>query len=89
MSGRRVNDSMGNHIANQFVKELAKEIALKNQKILILGITFKEDCPDIRNSKVIDIIDELKNYNLDIEVLDPLANIEEVKTNFQLIFVIQ
>jgi UDP-N-acetyl-D-galactosamine dehydrogenase len=79
LSGRRVNDSMGMHVANSFVKLLfSKDIAVKGSKALILGITFKENCPDIRNTRVIDIVTELKGFNVDVDVYDPYADPEEV-----------
>ena len=80
LSGRRVNDSMGIHVANTYIKLLiSKNIPVKNSKTLILGITFKEDCPDIRNTKVIEVINELKEFQIDIDVYDPNANHEEVE----------
>ncbi|MCE7041271.1 nucleotide sugar dehydrogenase [Dyadobacter sp. CY312] len=79
LSGRRLNDSMGGYIADQFIKLLIqKEQKIKGAEILIMGITFKENCPDIRNSRVIDIIKELETYEIRISVYDPWANKEEV-----------
>ncbi|MFO0448215.1 MAG: nucleotide sugar dehydrogenase, partial [Pseudomonadota bacterium] len=72
LSGRRVNDNMGMFVANRLVKLLiAKNHMISNSNVLILGITFKEDCPDIRNSKVIDIVRELLQFNINIDVFDP------------------
>ncbi len=83
LAGRRMNDGMGSYVAHEVVKlMIKKESQVKNGNALILGITFKENCPDIRNSKVIDVINELKNYNLNIDVYDPWANVEEVKEEF-------
>ena len=80
LSGRRVNDSMGIHVANTYIKLLvSKNIPVKNSKALILGITFKEDCPDIRNTKVIDVINELKEFQIEVDVYDPNANHGEVE----------
>jgi UDP-N-acetyl-D-galactosamine dehydrogenase len=80
LSGRRVNDSIGIHVANTYIKLLvSKNITVKNSKTLILGITFKEDCPDIRNTKVIDVINELKEFQIDVDVFDPNANRKEVE----------
>ena len=80
LSGRRVNDSMGIHVANTLTKLLiSKDIPIKKSKILILGITFKENCPDIRNTKIIDVINELKEFEVDVEVFDPNANHDEVE----------
>ena len=85
LSGRRINDNMGEHIASRIIKSLiahGKNPAESNA--LVLGITFKENCPDIRNTKVIDIIDELRSYNVDVEVYDPLPIKEEVKETYSL-----
>ncbi len=79
LSGRRVNDNMGIFIANKVVKLLiSKNHIISGSKVLILGITFKENCPDIRNSKVIDIINELKQFNMVVDVHDPHADPHEV-----------
>ena len=83
LSGRRVNDYMGIFIANKLVKlMLSKEIMIKKSKALILGVTFKENCPDIRNSKVLDIYNELIQYGISVDVFDPYANSDEVKSKF-------
>jgi len=83
LSGRRMNDSMGAYIASEVVKLMvAKEIPVKGAKTLLLGITFKENCPDIRNTKAIDVYNELKAYHMDIDLYDPWANAEEVKQEF-------
>jgi len=83
LSGRRINDSMGGVIANKVVKLLIKNGKTINQsKVLILGITFKENCPDIRNTKVIDIIAELKDFEVKIDIYDPWADNEEVKQHY-------
>ena len=80
LSGRRINDSMGSWIAEQTILEMSKKnIPLLNSKILILGFTFKENCPDIRNTKVYDLIKNLKEYNLNIKVIDPWVNPKEAK----------
>ena len=87
LSGRRVNDTMGLFVANKVVKLMNKKgIPVRNAKALILGITFKENCPDIRNSKVPDIYEELKSFGMQIDVYDPHAQKEEVKHeyNFEL-----
>lgn len=85
LSGRRVNDNMGSFIANKAIKMMIrKDIAIKSSKALILGITFKENCPDIRNTKVVDIYLELKSYGLEVDVYDPWANSEEVKIEYQI-----
>ncbi len=85
LSGRRLNDSMGSYVAIEFVKlMIKKDILVKNSKVLVLGITFKENCPDIRNSRVIDIIDELKSYDILVDVCDPWANPQEVKEEYSI-----
>jgi UDP-N-acetyl-D-galactosamine dehydrogenase len=79
LSGRRVNDYMGVFVANKAVKlMISKSIPIKGTKALILGITFKENCPDIRNSKVIDIYNELMQFGLDVSVYDPFADSKSV-----------
>lgn len=79
LAGRRLNDGMGKYVATETIKlMIGKGINVKNSKILILGITFKEDCPDVRNTKVIDIISELSTYGVLITVADPWANPIEV-----------
>ena len=79
LSGRRINDNMGIFIANKVVKlMIQKGSSIKGSKALILGITFKENCPDIRNSKVIDVYSELVQFDVDVDIYDPFANKEEV-----------
>lgn len=83
LAGRRLNDGMGKYVAEQLIKLMIKKsIQILNSSILILGFTFKENCPDIRNTKVIDIISELQTYNTNITVVDPYANCEEVKNEY-------
>ena len=85
LSGRRVNDNMGIFVANKLVKILiAKNHVIAKSKVLVLGITFKEDCPDIRNSKVIDIIKELEQFNIHVDVFDPHADKHEVAEEYGL-----
>lgn len=79
LAGRRLNDSMGQYVASQVVKFMVKkEIIVLNSNVLILGITFKEDCPDIRNTRAIDIYNELRSYEINVNVYDPWADKEEV-----------
>lgn len=79
LAGRRLNDTMSNYIAGEVIKLMIKnDIQVKGAKILVLGFTFKENCPDVRNTKVIDIIKELESYNTNITVYDPWAKPEEV-----------
>ncbi len=83
LAGRRMNDGMGEYVASEVVKlMLKKKIQVIDSKILILGFTFKENCPDVRNTKVIDIIKTLKEYNLNITIFDPWANPQEVKHEY-------
>ena len=85
LAGRRMNDGMGNYVAQQVIKlMIQKECKVKGGHVLVLGITFKENCPDIRNSKVIDVIEELRKYNLNIDVYDPWAKVTEVSNEFGL-----
>ena len=78
-SGRRVNDEMGKFIANKVVKlMIQKSISINRSKVLVMGITFKENCPDIRNSRVIDIYEELKQFGLSVDVYDPHAGKDKV-----------
>jgi UDP-N-acetyl-D-galactosamine dehydrogenase len=83
LSGRRVNDFMGFFVANKMVKLLiAKNHIIAKSSVLVLGITFKEDCPDIRNSKVIDIVKELQQFSVNVDVFDPHANEHDVMEEF-------
>jgi len=83
LSGRRVNDQMGAFVATKVVKlMIQKGIQIKGAKVLILGITFKENCPDIRNTKVVDIYKELNTYNTYVDVYDPWANKSEVQDEY-------
>lgn len=85
LSGRRVNDAMGVHVANKVVKLLVgRSSIIKGAKVLVLGITFKENCPDIRNSGVIDVIRELQGFGIDVDVYDPHALESEVKKTHNL-----
>ncbi|HEX6224081.1 MAG TPA: nucleotide sugar dehydrogenase, partial [Chryseolinea sp.] len=85
LSGRRINDNMGIHVANSVIKLMAQnELPINKADILILGITFKEDCPDIRNSRVIDVIRELQSFNTNIDVYDPEADPDEVRHEYDL-----
>jgi UDP-N-acetyl-D-galactosamine dehydrogenase len=84
MTARRLNDTMGEYVAEQVIKRMnLKGVLVKDAKILILGITFKENCPDIRNTKVVDIYNGLREYTQNITICDPLANKEAVKHEYQ------
>ncbi len=83
MAGRRINDNMGIHVANKVVKLMTKnDNPINNSRALVLGITFKENCPDIRNSKVIDVVREMEGFGINVEVFDPLADHAEVKEEY-------
>jgi len=85
LAGRRMNDGMGEWIAGEVVKlMIKKDLAIKDAKVLVLGITFKENCPDIRNTKVVNVIDELKEYGCDVDVYDPWASPKYVVKNYGL-----
>lgn len=84
LAGRRINDGMGAYVANRVMKLLTKKGVAQDSKILVLGITFKEDCPDIRNSRVIDVVEELSDYGVKVEVYDPHADKVEVKEEYGL-----
>jgi UDP-N-acetyl-D-galactosamine dehydrogenase len=80
LAGRRINDGMGSYVATQLVKKLSsKKIHVDEAKVLVLGFTFKGNCPDVRNTKIIDIVDELKDFNMSVDVYDSWANPAEVK----------
>lgn len=85
LAGRRLNDSMGEYIASQIVKLMIKKgISVNHAELLMLGITFKENCPDVRNTKIVDVIRALKEYGISVTIYDPLANTEEVKKEYKL-----
>jgi UDP-N-acetyl-D-glucosamine/UDP-N-acetyl-D-galactosamine dehydrogenase len=85
LAGRRMNDSMGKYVASEVVKLMIKnEIQVKNSKILMLGITFKENCPDIRNTKAIDIYHELISYGIAVDIYDPWASPDEVQHEYSI-----
>ncbi len=83
LAGRRLNDSMGPFVVHETVKLMIKKgLQVNGANVLVLGITFKEDCPDIRNSRAIDIVEELKSYSINVDVFDPWASPEEVKSEY-------
>jgi len=85
LAGRRLNDSMGEYVASQVVKLMIKKgISVNGANLLMLGITFKENCPDVRNTKIVDVIRALKEYGITVTIYDPLANIAEVKKEYKL-----
>ena len=85
LAGRRMNDSMGQYVASEVIKlMLRNDLKIKNANILVLGITFKENCPDVRNTKVVDVIKHLKEYETNVTIYDPWANPEEVQHEYGL-----
>lgn len=83
LAGRRINDSMAAHVASQLVKALIKRrIHVEGAQVLIMGLTFKENCPDLRNTKVIDIVRELEDYNVKIDICDPWVSPEDAYTEY-------
>jgi UDP-N-acetyl-D-galactosamine dehydrogenase len=88
LAGRRMNDSMGHYVAAEVVKLMIQHgISIKQSKVLMMGITFKENCPDIRNTKVIDMIDELHEFGCQVDVYDPWAHPEEVEKVYHIAMV--
>lgn len=88
LSGRRINDDMGKYVVESLVKKLIKaDVSIKNAKVAILGFTFKENCPDTRNTRVIDIVNELAEYGITPVVADPAADAEEAKREYGIEFV--
>lgn len=86
LAGRRLNDGMGSYVVSQLIKQMVKKrIHVDGAKVLVLGLTFKENCPDLRNTRVVDIIEELKDYNIDVDVFDPWCSIEEAKTEYDIV----
>ena len=86
LAGRRLNDSMGEYVAAEVVKLMIdKDVRIKNADILVLGITFKENCPDVRNTKVVDVVAALKGYNTNVTIYDPWASEEEVLHEYGLL----
>ncbi|MBU2904300.1 nucleotide sugar dehydrogenase [Arenibacter algicola] len=85
LAGRRMNDSMGNYVAAEVVKLMVQnDLKVKGADILVLGITFKENCPDVRNTKAVDVINNLSSYGAKIDVFDPWASTNEVKNEYNL-----
>lgn len=83
LAGRRINDNMGKYAASQVIKLMIKKgVTISSAKVLVLGLTFKENCPDIRNSRVIDVIDELKDFGCKVDVYDPWVDEVEVKREY-------
>lgn len=87
LSGRRINDDMGKYVVENLIKNLIKaDVPVKDAKVAILGFTFKENCPDTRNTRVIDIVNELKEYGINPMIADPEADAEEAKHEYGIVF---
>lgn len=85
LAGRRLNDNMGAYVVSQLVKEMLKKgIQVKDARILVMGLTFKENCPDLRNTKVIDVISQLREYNMNVDIVDPWCSSEEARREYGL-----
>ncbi|RZS90652.1 nucleotide sugar dehydrogenase [Aquimarina brevivitae] len=85
LAGRRLNDSMGQYVASEVIKLMVNhDIRIKNAKVLVLGITFKENCPDVRNTRAVDVIRNMSDFGTDVTVYDPWANPEEVQKEYNL-----
>jgi UDP-N-acetyl-D-galactosamine dehydrogenase len=85
LAGRRLNDSMGGYVAAQLVKALTKrQIGVAGARVLIMGLTFKENCPDLRNTRVVDIVAELREYGVQVDVYDPWVSKEEARHEYNL-----
>ncbi len=85
LAGRRQNDAMGAYVASKFAELLSeKQIQAKNAKVLVMGLTFKENCPDLRNTKVVDVISELKNYGMNVDVWDPWVDESVSKSEYDI-----
>ncbi len=83
LAGRRLNDGMGEYVTTQLIKNMIKKrIQVEGAKVLILGLSFKENCPDVRNTKVIDIVHELQEYNIDVDIYDPWVDAEEAEREY-------
>ncbi|MDP2562102.1 Vi polysaccharide biosynthesis UDP-N-acetylglucosamine C-6 dehydrogenase TviB [Psychrobium sp. 1_MG-2023] len=85
LAGRRLNDGMGQYVVSQLVKKMLKQrIHVEGANVLVMGLTFKENCPDLRNTKVVDIVSELKEYNINVDIIDPWCSSEEAEHEYGL-----
>jgi len=85
LAGRRLNDSMGEYVSSQVVKLMIKKgIAINGAKVLVLGITFKENCPDVRNTKIVDVVSAFQDYGIEVTIFDPWANPAEVRQEYNM-----
>lgn len=86
LAGRRLNDNMGNYVSGQLIKAMIKKgINVEGSNVLILGFTFKENCPDIRNTRIIDVVKELGNYSCNVDIFDPWVDAEEVEEEYGIV----
>lgn len=86
LAGRRINDGMGGYVVSQLIKKMInKKIQISGSRVLVMGLTFKENCPDIRNTKIIDIVDELKSYEFDVDIMDPWCDPLEAAKEYGLV----
>jgi UDP-N-acetyl-D-galactosamine dehydrogenase len=86
LSGRRINDNMGMFVANKVIKMMINAAkVIKETNVLLLGFTFKENCPDVRNTKIVDVVKALKEYGILVTIFDPLANANDVKKEYNLV----
>src|SRR5690606_15148180 len=83
LAGRKTNDGMGRYVASQMIKAMLKKgIQVKGSKVLIMGFAFKENCPDLRNTRVVDVVNELEEYLVDVDVYDPWVSYEEAECEY-------
>jgi UDP-N-acetyl-D-glucosamine/UDP-N-acetyl-D-galactosamine dehydrogenase len=83
LAGRRLNDGMGKYVASQMVKAmLARDILISQSRVLVMGLTFKENCPDLRNTRVIDVVREMEDYGIKVDIYDPLSSAEEAEVEY-------
>ncbi len=85
LAGRRLNDGMGKYVASQMVKAmLARDILISQSRVLVMGLTFKENCPDLRNTRVIDVVREMEDYGIKVDIYDPLSSAEEAEVEYNI-----
>lgn len=85
LAGRRINDGMGAYVASEMVKAMIRKgIGIKGARVLIMGLTFKENCPDLRNTRVVDVVSELESYGIRVDVHDPWVDVEEAQQEYRL-----
>ncbi len=85
LAGRRLNDGMGRYVVSQLLKSMMKKgIPVKGAKVLVMGLAFKENCPDLRNTRVVDIVTELQDYNINVDVYDPWVDSNEAENEYRI-----